>query len=265
MDAAEVIAALGARFEAHALHVGAQLDVRAFEPRLTADLPVVVELLPWGCAVLLRGGAVVMFGGEPASRDAFVGALGDRLRDPHARIERERATIRVGEADAVEPDALVLSEVTIEALQVIAEILGKSVILARHEQDLAEVFTAIEPFAAQMVRAPKRRPWTQQAMVRHIGAAMLAQHQLVGTGELLEKPELLWERPRLDRLYARLEEEYELRERHTALDRKLAVVSQSAQTMLDLQQARRSLHVEYYIVALIVFEVVMGLFDLATK
>ena len=32
--------------------------------------------------------------------------------------------------------------------------------------------------------------------------------------------------------------------------------------MLELAQTKRSLHVEYYIVALIVFEVVLGLYEL---
>ncbi|MBC7973849.1 MAG: RMD1 family protein, partial [Myxococcales bacterium] len=80
---------------------------------------------------------------------------------------------------------------------------------------------------------------------------------------ILEKPDLLWDQPELDRLYARLEDEYELRERVLALERKLEVVSRAAQTMLDLHQAKRSLHVEYYIVVLIAFEIALALFELA--
>jgi uncharacterized Rmd1/YagE family protein len=94
---------------------------------------------------------------------------------------------------------------------------------------------------------------------------MLAEHSLVARAELLEKPDLLWESGELDRLYKRLEDEYELRERYLAMDTKLAVISKTAQTMLELAQARRSLKVELYIVALIVFEVVLGLFELAAK
>jgi required for meiotic nuclear division protein 1 len=91
---------------------------------------------------------------------------------------------------------------------------------------------------------------------------MLVEHQLVDRAEVLEKPELLWDKPELDRLYARLEDEYEIRERHLVLESKLTLVSNAARTMLELTQAQRSLNVEYYIVALIVLEVVLTLYEM---
>ena len=39
-------------------------------------------------------------------------------------------------------------------------------------------------------------------------------------------------------------------------------MTRAAQTMLDLSQAKRSLNVEYYILALIVFEVALAIFQL---
>jgi acyl-CoA synthetase (NDP forming) len=41
----------------------------------------------------------------------------------------------------------------------------------------------------------------------------------------------VWERPDLERLYARLQEEYELKERAEALSRKLAVISNTAEVL----------------------------------
>ena len=49
-----------------------------------------------------------------------------------------------------------------------------------------------------------------------------------------EKPDVLWDRPDLERLYARLEDEYELRERASALHRKLTVIGDTAQVLSDL-------------------------------
>ena len=94
---------------------------------------------------------------------------------------------------------------------------------------------------------------------------MLVEHQLVDRAEVLEKPELLWDRPDLDRFYARLEDEYEIRERHLVLESKLALVSTAARTMLELNQAQRSLNVEYYIVALILFEIVLALYGMVAR
>jgi uncharacterized Rmd1/YagE family protein len=256
---------LGTRFEVRAIHVGERLEVKGIEPRLGPQLPVAIEVGSQGIAVLLRAGAVVVFNVDPIQQERFIADLGARVVGKAPRQETERATVRLGDGDAVEPDGIVLRELSIERLQVIAEILGKSVVLARYEQDIAEAFTAIEPMAQQMKTQPTRLPWKQRDLVHTIGEAMLVEHQLVDRAELLEKPELLWENAVLDRLYARLEDEYELRERYLTLDTKLGVVSRAAQTMLELAQTRRSLNVEYYIVALIVLEVVLGFYELFVR
>jgi uncharacterized Rmd1/YagE family protein len=261
----DVNARLGSRFEIRAVHVGDRIDIKGIDPRLTPHLPVTIEVGSTGLAVLVRAGAVVLFNVDPIAQERFIADLGNRVQGRTTTQESERAVVRTGEADAIEPDAIVLKELTLEKLQVIAEILGKSVVLAHYETDIAGAFTSIEPKAMQMKNSPGRLPWKQKDLVKTIAEAMLAEHSLVARAELLEKPDLLWESGELDRLYKRLEDEYELRERYLAMDTKLAVISKTAQTMLELSQARRSLKVELYIVALIVFEVVLGLVELAAK
>jgi uncharacterized Rmd1/YagE family protein len=204
----------------------------------------------------------VLFGVDVIQQERFIADLGARVVGKYEHFETERATIRVGDVEGLEPDALILKGVTIEKLQVIAEILGKSVILARYETDIADVFNKIEPLAHQMTTAVRSLPWNQRELVRTIGQAMLVEQELVGRAETLEKPDLLWDRPDLDRLYARLEDEYEIKERQAALDVKLGVVTRAAQTMLELSQAKRSLNVEYYILFLILFEVALAIFQM---
>jgi uncharacterized Rmd1/YagE family protein len=80
---------------------------------------------------------------------------------------------------------------------------------------------------------------------------------------VLEKPEVLWERPNLERFYLRLEDEYELRERSRVLDRKLDLIARTSETLLELMQSRRSMRVEWYIVILIVIEILISTIDLA--
>lgn len=257
----DTIRNIGSRFEARAVNVADRIDVRGIDPRLSSHLPVTVAVSS-GCAMLFRSGAVVFFGVDTVAQERFLHDLAPRIRGRYAVPESERAVIRIGDGDQVEPDALILREPSIERMQVIAEILAKSVVLARNEQEIGSAFDAIEPLAAEMKRSPRRLPWRHSDLVRHIGDAMLVEHQLVDRAEVLEKPELLWDRPDLDRLYARLEDEYEIRERHLVLESKLTLVTTAARTMLELTQARRSLHVEYYILLLIVFEVVLALYQL---
>jgi uncharacterized Rmd1/YagE family protein len=73
---------------------------------------------------------------------------------------------------------------------------------------------------------------------------------------------LLWDRPDLERLFVRLEQEYEIRERREVLECKLNLISTTAQTLLELVQAQRTLRVEWYIVILIVVEIGLTLYEL---
>src|SRR5712671_6666797 len=60
----------------------------------------------------------------------------------------------------------------------------------------------------------------------------------------------------------RLEDEYELKERVDALNRKLAVVSETADTLADIIDTRRSLRLELIVVVLIAFEVIITFYQI---
>jgi uncharacterized Rmd1/YagE family protein len=98
--------------------------------------------------------------------------------------------------------------------------------------------------------------------LQQIGVALLSEHNLVGRVEVIDKPEIIWEHPNLERLYLRLEDEFEIRERHLALERKLDLVSHTAQTVLEVLQSRRTLRLEWYVVILILVEILLSLVQL---
>jgi uncharacterized Rmd1/YagE family protein len=95
--------------------------------------------------------------------------------------------------------------------------------------------------------------------LRLIGEALLVQHNVSGRVAIADKPDALWDRPDLERLYARLEDEYELQQRVDVLNRKLAVVAETADTLADIIDTRRSLRLEIIVVLLIGFEIVIGI------
>jgi len=74
-----------------------------------------------------------------------------------------------------------------------------------------------------------------------------------------DSPELLWDHPELERLWARLRDDFEIRERSAVLHGKLALIAKTAGTALELLQNRRALRVEWAIVGLIVFEIALTL------
>lgn len=99
-------------------------------------------------------------------------------------------------------------------------------------------------------------------LLKHIGATLRIEHMMVGRVEVAEKPELLWDRPELEGLFIRMEDEFEIKERHAALERKMNVISRTTETLLELLQSRHTMRVEWYIVALIVVEVLLSLYEM---
>src|SRR5882757_8448879 len=148
-----------------------------------------------------------------------------------------------------------------ERLLVIADVLAKSFVLANDEREVAKVFEIIEPFAKELADHGQTRR-DRKGVLKLIGKALLVQQRVSGRVAIGEKPDALWERPDLERLYARLEDEYELRERVDALNRKLAVVAETADTLADIIDTRRTLRLELIIVALIAFEVVVTFYQI---
>lgn len=250
---------------ARAFFLGQRIDVRSLEKtRHLATAPLMLRTDGDGCAAVFRYGAVVLFGLDPIKEATFLAAVAPFVAQPLEDPESETVeiTIAADKREGVEADeSITLHEASIERLQAVADILGKSVALAHSETRMAEVFERIEPLAAGL-RSRGRTGSHGKDLLREIGDVLLMQHQMVGRVEVTEKPELVWERPDLDRLYARLQDQYELPDRHRALDRKLDLIARTAQTVLDLLQDKRTLRVEWYIVILILVEIVIIVYQI---
>jgi uncharacterized Rmd1/YagE family protein len=248
-----------------ALLLGERLDTRALERDQPLGVaPLAVAIPGGGVGVLFRYGAVVLFGPATAAGDDFIASLMPKVSAALAVPERDdvRVWVRAEADEQVDPAGnIVLREKTTERLQLVADILAKGLVLSYYETRIAEIFDRIEPLAA-MLREKGRAGASGKELLRHIGDVLLIQQKMVGRVETDEKPELLWEHPELERLYMRLAEEYELRDRDRALDRKLDVISRTVETLLGLVQTRSSLRVEWYIVLLIVAELLLTTYPL---
>ena len=279
LAAAQVIAPPPGRgeFVARAVLVGTGIDLAALgSTDRTGGAPLVVELVGTltgtvlsrsrpdggGLAVLFRYGAVVFFDVSPAAVVEYLRQIAPHIRQPLSTGEQETESldIRIDPAakEAIEGNTLVLADASLEKLQLVADIVAKSVSLAHHERAIERQFERIEPFAMHLDQ------WglggrAARELLQHLGAALLAEHRVVAGARVDDSPELLWDHPELERLWARLRDEFEIRERFAALHGKLALITRTAEAALELLQNRRALRVEWAIVGLIVFEIALTL------
>ena len=248
---------------ARALFVAQRIELRAVEKsRILATAPLIVNAGSNGAAVLFRYGVVVLFGLSAIEEVRFLKDVEPFLHQAFSDLETEEVELvpALNEGEGVSGGNILLAEFNLPRLQVVADVLAKSVILAHYESTLAYTFDRIEPLATNLQKGGRFIHHGRQ-LLQHIGDVLLIQGKMVGRVEVSEKPELLWEEPQYERLYLRLSDEYELVERHRALERKLDLVSKTAETLLELLQNRRSLRVEWYIVILIVAEIILMMYE----
>lgn len=254
-------------FKARALFLGERLDLRALETTDRLGIgPLTLRAGAQGAAVLLRYGVIVLFNLDPIEEVSFLTGLKPLVSEPleAPEIEVAQIVIQPDHEETNDNSRIVLTQASVERLQIVAEILAKSVVLAHYEAGVAKVFDKVEPLATDLKNLGRERNKGKELM-HHIGRTLLVHHKMVGRVEVDEKPELLWERPELERLYLRLEDEYELKERHVALERKMELIFRTVETLLDIQHSNRSLRLEWYVIILILVEILLTLYEMFIK
>jgi uncharacterized Rmd1/YagE family protein len=254
------------RLTARALLVGDRIDTAGLErPDMISSLPLAFHAGANGMVALFRFGVAVMVGLTPLEEEDVLDKLKTRVSGLRDRLEDETAILEIA-PDSDEPIAaggpIQIKSFSPQRFLVVADALATTVALGRDEREVNAVFDVVEPFAVELARSGKP-PFRRRAMLRLIGQALLAQHRVSGRVAVEEKPDVLWDRPDLERLYARLEDEYELKERAGTLKRKLDVIVETAHALTDIIDADRATRLEATIVVLIVAELIASVIQIA--
>ncbi len=252
---------------AHALQIGDRINTAGFEGQVLSTSPLAVRVGSNGLAMVFRYGVVVFVGLSADEEAEFLEKLQTRTFGKITPYEDEWAKIQVAkEGDEPIPvgGPILVRELSVERLLVVADALAKSVVLARDERQVANVFDTIEPFARELGRKG-RTSRNRTDLLKLLGNALLVQHRLSGRVAVSDKPDVLWDRPDLERLYSRLEDEYELSERAETMNRKLSVIADTATTLSDIIDTKRALRLEIIVVLLISFEILVTFYEIYTR
>jgi uncharacterized Rmd1/YagE family protein len=252
---------------AHALLIGDRINTAGFEGQVLSSAPPAVRVGSSGLAVLFRYGVVVFIGLSAEEEADFLERLQTRTYGKITPPEEEWAKIQVakeGEEPIPVGGPILVREFSLERLLVVADALAKSVVLGHDEREVTNVFDRIEPFARELATFGKTSR-NSTDLLKLLGNALLVQHRLSGRVAVGEKPDVLWDRPDLERLYARLEDEYELSERAETLNRKLGVIADTASTLAEIIDTKRSLRLELIVVILIAFEIVITFYEIYAR
>jgi uncharacterized Rmd1/YagE family protein len=255
------------RVTARALLLGDRIDAAGLERSdMISATPLAFHTGANGFVALYRFGVAVMIGLSPLEEDNVLEQVKLRVSGPHEHVDDESAILEISSDldDRIPPGgAIAMKDLSEQRLLVVADALAKTVSLGRDEREVNSVFDTIEPFAANLARNG-RPPWKRRSMLKLIGQTLLVQHRVSGRVAVEEKPDVLWDRPDLERLYARLEDEYELKERAETLKRKLDTIVETARILTDMIDADRATRLEATIVVLIIAEIIITIGQIIT-
>ncbi|WP_158808333.1 RMD1 family protein [Beijerinckia sp. L45] len=254
------------RMTARALLLGDRIDAAGLERSdMISSNPLAFRAGAAGFVALYRFGVAVMVGLSPLEEEEVLAQVKLRVSGPHAHVDDESAQLDISpeHEDKIPPGGIIaLRDLSHARLLVVSDALAKTVSLGRDEREVNAVFDVIEPFAAKLFESG-RPPGRRRSMLKLIGQTLLVQHRVSGRVAVEEKPDVLWDRPDLERLYARLEDEYELKERAETLKRKLDVIAETARALTDIIDADRATRLETTVVVLIVTEILLTLAQMA--
>lgn len=152
--------------------------------------------------------------------------------------------------------SLVIDELTRERAEVVALTLAQSAAMELYERKVDQTWAKVNNLVDSLRKRGRVSP-SPRRFHRLIADAVVARSSVVGVLHLLDRPDLIWEDPTMDSVYADLRTSFDLDERFRALQYKLENVQDSLEIIIDIARDGRLFLLEAAIVALILIDIIL--------
>ena len=214
-------------------------------------------------AVLFDFGSVVLIGLRKEERERLIAAIGGKIGpEPHPPLTEDfMVEVRPGAAVEVQFDRVILSEASVPALKVISLVLAQSAAMDYYDEDVHEIQQRTHVIT-RALQLDGRVPGRLDNLVKFIGSCIETKNGMIATLALFDKPDSTWEDQQIDRLYGGLRNELEIDDRFRALEAKLRMIQENLVLLADLYHSRSTWRLELTVVLLILFEILLNLWNL---
>jgi required for meiotic nuclear division protein 1 len=228
------------------------IDPHAVISRATAD---------GGTMFLFNFGAVVFWNVEEAVQLQTIGGLADRkLAAVDNFYVEEYLVSETDKIPQVDFSSMNLDYLNHERAEVIASTLAQSSAMSFYEDLVEQAWVSVDELMVRL-ETHGNLGITPKPLHKQVARAVLMRSQVVRVLHLLDRPDLVWEDKTMDGLYGDLRSTFDLPERFQALEYKLQLIQQSLELLVDTARDTRLYWLEFAIVFLILFEVIMSLYD----
>lgn len=240
-----------------------QIDLKAYrqahpEGALLSDNPLVLELEPGRWAYLEKFGAVVFWNPTPAGVQRLHQEL-DELPGSGRRVESTHDELRVhlgAPEDRVGFSEVWLRDLNLDKLKIISLALAQSVALDHFESSVRAAMTRFQPVLHRLSQEGRLHLSHREAL-KLVGFSFEVRATVLDNLTLFDDPPETWESESLAHLDGALFDQFDLEERLSAINQKLAYLSDASARVVDLLTARKNHGLEWTVIILIAVEIVI--------
>lgn len=209
-------------------------------------------------------GSLVFVNGDDDLVGRFLEGIGQyaeslKVRPQLPYREEYRLEIDPQCSPAISNDAAMVSDFSQASQDIICLVLAQSVALERIEERTDAVLDEVEGLIGQLKRGKLELP--DRDLARLASIVLGFKYASVAQIMVLDKPDITWDNAEAERFYLTMAGLFELRPRYQEIKHKSETLLDVNEVFTSLSHARRSARLEWIIIILIAFEIVMTLWQ----
>jgi uncharacterized Rmd1/YagE family protein len=228
--------------------------------------PSIIEYTKSSFCFIYNFGTVVFFNVSEIKRLGMLNKLSGFLINPRFKrtVETFDLEIKPGFKVEVGFNKIILPRLDSSYLKLISFVVAQSVSLKSIEMQVDKVLDSLYYIIDRFWKKGKVK-WNNRKILKLIAYGIKLRHSILSELLLVDKPSETWEFKKLNNFYDNLTDMFELKRRYKTLDRKLEILLENTQIITDLSISRKEILLEWMIVGLFIFDVILVFIDIFAK
>jgi uncharacterized Rmd1/YagE family protein len=223
--------------------------------------PLLVQIAPRKNVVLFDYGSIIFFNHTDAEITETLDTLRGCTLRPNRRFSEDEFVLNITSRLQMPEgtEELFIKEFTKDIAMVVSIVLSRSVSLEYYESLISDTFGRLEESVATLAREGRIQK-NERTLTKEVGLAISVEQELAYNLSAFDEPEIVWSGgKKIDELYKRLKREFDLDDRIRAIQQKVSIISRSSTFVISRLEAQRAQVLEWIIIVLIAFEIILAL------
>lgn len=227
--------------------------------RCVAYRNVLYVELPIGNVFVFDYGVVVFWGADSDIQNSFIKKITEFAQEPLTELVEDEFTCSIANTKStIKNDHILLPDMDVLTRLAISHGVAQSTKLAQFELTVQQTISDTN-YIPKNIAETGESHLSRKALAKLRGRLFITKSNIMLHYDLLDVPDFFWEYPELDSYYRMIADYLEISQRVDVLSKKLETIHELFGMMADEQKHKHSSQLEWVIIWLIAFEIVVFL------